>query len=110
MAVMHDFIYLKFILSKCRIQAVWRGFVVRCWFQKLLEANPPKEKHLRRKFYEAKLSEITSRMIKSMAFDVDGLFEEIDKNVAESRKVLQRVQSVELQKTDWSVVQMKVRI
>jgi len=38
-----------------RIQACWRGYVVRCMYRKLREANPPKDPKLRQKFYEEKV-------------------------------------------------------
>jgi hypothetical protein len=43
------------ILFFLRIQAHWRGYVVRCWYKKLRAAHPPKDPLLRRKFYEEKV-------------------------------------------------------
>lgn len=38
-----------------RIQAMWRGYVVRCWYKKLRESHPPNDPKLRKKFYEDKV-------------------------------------------------------
>lgn len=52
-------IYVSFLIIRmipCRIQALWRGYVVRCWYLKLRETTPPKDPKLRKKFYEEKVS------------------------------------------------------
>ena len=38
-----------------RIQSMWRGYVVRCWYKKLRETVPPNDPGLRQKFYEDKV-------------------------------------------------------
>ena len=43
----------------CRIQAAWRGYVVRCWYNKLRETVPPKDPKLRQKYYEQKVGVFT---------------------------------------------------
>lgn len=40
----------------CRIQACWRGYVARKKYRKLRKSICPKDKQLRRKFFEAKVS------------------------------------------------------
>ena len=47
------------------IQAVWGGYVVRCWYRRLREKVPPKNPALRRKHFEKKLSRLTEQMIAS---------------------------------------------
>ena len=47
--------YTKCFLH-CRIQAAWRGYVVRSWYLKLRETVPPNDPKLRRKFYEEKVN------------------------------------------------------
>ena len=38
-----------------RIQACWRGYVVRCWYRKVRQSLPPKDPNLRKKFFERKV-------------------------------------------------------
>lgn len=39
-----------------RIQAAWRGYVVRCWYLKLRETVPPTDPKLKKKFYASRVS------------------------------------------------------
>ena len=43
------------VLSLSRIQAAWRGYIVRQWYKKLRQTVPPKDPKLRKKFYEDKV-------------------------------------------------------
>ena len=52
--ILINFIIINYI-SKNRIQAAWRGYIVRQWYRKLRETVPPKDPRLRRKFYEDKV-------------------------------------------------------
>lgn len=42
-------------VSMFRIQAAWRGYVVRCWYKNLRKTVPPKDPKLRKKFYADKV-------------------------------------------------------
>jgi hypothetical protein len=79
--------------TKCasRIQAAWRGYIVRQWYKtfRLDMSNIPQDTKLRRKFYQEKLSEITDRIIASCDFDLNDLFNEIDRNVQQARAIRQ---------------------
>ncbi|CAF3145378.1 unnamed protein product [Rotaria sp. Silwood2] len=79
--------------AKCaaRIQAAWRGYIVRQWYKgfRLDMSNIPNDTKLRRKFYQDKLSEITDRIIASCDFDLNDLFNEIDRNVERARAIRQ---------------------
>ncbi|XP_066300181.1 RING finger protein 32-like [Branchiostoma lanceolatum] len=74
---------------KCatRIQACWRGYVVRCWYRKLRQTVPPKDPRLRQKFYEEKFQSITDRIVQSCAYNIDDFLSEIDRSVQASRDV-----------------------
>ncbi|XP_078580580.1 RING finger protein 32-like [Branchiostoma floridae x Branchiostoma japonicum] len=74
---------------KCatRIQACWRGYVVRCWYRKLRQTVPPKDPKLRQKFYEDKFQSITDRIVQSCAYNIDDFLSEIDRSVQASRDV-----------------------
>jgi hypothetical protein len=79
--------------AKCasRIQAAWRGYIVRQWYKsfRLDMSNIPNDTKLRRRFYQEKLSEITDRIIASCDFDLNDLFNEIDRNVEQARAIRQ---------------------
>lgn len=79
--------------AKCaaRIQAAWRGYIVRQWYKnfRLDMSNIPHDTQLRRKFYQEKLSQITDRIIASCDFDLNDLFNEIDRNVQQARAIRQ---------------------
>ncbi|XP_072619352.1 RING finger protein 32 isoform X2 [Vulpes vulpes] len=53
--VIHDGARLFKIKCATRIQACWRGHVVRKWYQDLRRTVPPTDAKLRRKFFEEKL-------------------------------------------------------
>lgn len=46
----------SFCVRVSRIQAHWRGYVARKRFKTLRKFHSPKDKHLRRKFFEEKVS------------------------------------------------------
>ncbi|XP_018122625.1 RING finger protein 32-like [Xenopus laevis] len=93
-----------------RIQACWRGYIVRKWYKKLRQTIPPKNPKLRRKFFEEKFTEITDRLLRSLSTDIDVLFNEIDHSVAASRKVLQQVEgsyTSQISEEEWERIQIK---
>lgn len=54
-----------------RIQAAWRGYVVRSWYLKLRETVPPNDPMLRRKFYEEKVNiQYTAVVVFQMVFSL----------------------------------------
>ncbi|XP_053215366.1 RING finger protein 32 isoform X2 [Podarcis raffonei] len=52
--VIHDGAHLFKIKCATRIQAFWRGHIVRKWYKKLRKTVPPKDAKLRKKFFEEK--------------------------------------------------------
>ena len=75
--------------SAAKIQAAWRGYIVRQWYKRLRldMAHIPNDSRLRRKLYQEKLSEITDRIVASCDFDLRDLFNEIDRNMAQARAI-----------------------
>nr|CAB3265654.1 RING finger protein 32-like [Phallusia mammillata] len=74
--------------SAAKIQAYWRGYVVRKWYLNLRRTVPPKNPKLRKTFYENKLSEITDRLVAMAASDhVDRFLDNIDESIQESRNI-----------------------
>lgn len=42
-------------ITKIRIQAAWRGYIVRKWYKNYRKMVPPKNPILRKKFFEEKV-------------------------------------------------------
>ncbi|XP_025958706.1 RING finger protein 32 isoform X3 [Dromaius novaehollandiae] len=55
--VIHDGARLFKIKCAIRIQAFWRGYVVRKWYKNLRKTVPPKDSKLRKQFFEEKFSD-----------------------------------------------------
>ncbi|XP_064594804.1 RING finger protein 32-like isoform X2 [Liolophura sinensis] len=96
---------------KCvtKIQAMWRGYVVRCWYRKLRESHPPNDPKLRKKFYEDKLESITDRMVRSCDFNINRFLSEIDQSLEASREVFRNFDTMFHRYTeeDWEKIQLK---
>lgn len=100
---------------KCatRIQAAWRGYIVRQWYKKLRQTVPPKDPKLKKKFYEDKFQSITDRLLQSMEArnqSVDDLLLEIDQSIAVSRHTMRQLDGETgetLAGTDWDQVQLQ---
>jgi len=56
------------------------------------------------------LKTITDRMVKSLHFDINGFFNEIDRSLEASRRVFRRLDSVMMSMTeaDWLRIEAKV--
>lgn len=93
-----------------KLQACWRGYLVRRWYKKIRDVNPPKDNLLRRKFYESKLEKMTDNLLDSVdrhASDVSVLMSEIDDGLNYSRKVLGRLEAGHMKdQVDWMAVQI----
>lgn len=100
---------------KCatRIQAAWRGYIVRQWYRKLRETVPPKDPRLRRKFYEDKFQSISNRLLESTEArnqSIDELLLEIDQSIAVSRHTMRQLDDSSegmLAEADWDQVQIQ---
>lgn len=101
----------RFHKHKCatKIQACWRGYIVRCWYSKLRESNPPKDPKLRKKFYEEKLHNITDRMVRSCDFDVHSFLCEMDRSLEASRNVFRDFDTrfQQISEDEWDKIQLK---
>ncbi|XP_053783127.1 RING finger protein 32 isoform X3 [Desmodus rotundus] len=106
--VIHDGAQLFKRKCATRIQACWRGHVVRKWYQDLRRTLPPTDTKLRRKFFEEKFTAISQRVLCSYRTDVDELLAEIDHCLAINRSVLQQLDqqcSRRLTDDDWQKIQ-----
>ncbi|XP_058390071.1 RING finger protein 32 isoform X3 [Diceros bicornis minor] len=106
--VIHDGARLFKIKCATRIQASWRGHVVRKWYRELRRTVPPTDARLRRRFFEDKFTEISHRMLCSYRTDIEELFSEIDHCLAINRSVLRQLEEKcghELAEEDWEKIQ-----
>ncbi|NWH24007.1 RNF32 protein, partial [Grus americana] len=107
--VIHDGARLFKVKCAIRIQASWRGYIVRKWYKNLRRTVPPKDSKLRKQFFEKKVEQISSRLLSSYDINLDEFFSEIDSSLAASRDVFQQSEGKEilLSETDWEKIQMQ---
>ncbi|XP_060051731.1 RING finger protein 32 isoform X2 [Erinaceus europaeus] len=96
--------------AKCatRIQASWRGHVVRKRYRELRRTIPPTDPTLRRGFYEQKFAELSGCLLRSYVTDVDALLREVDRCLAVNRSVVRQLEEArgpELTDADWTRIQ-----
>uniref|UniRef100_A0A8D1K3T2 Ring finger protein 32 n=1 Tax=Sus scrofa TaxID=9823 RepID=A0A8D1K3T2_PIG len=106
--VIHDGARLFRTQCATRIQASWRGHVVRTWYRDLRRRVPPTDAKLRRKFFEEKFTEISRRLLRSYHTDLEQLFADVDHCLAVNRSVLrqlERERGGELSEEDWGKIQ-----
>ncbi|XP_067686902.1 RING finger protein 32-like [Haliotis asinina] len=107
--LIHEGAKLHRVTCAVRIQAAWRGYVVRCWYHKLRETHPPTDPKLRKKFFEEKLQTITDRMVRSCDFNIGDFLSEIDRSLKASRDVFRNFDAMFTQITEeeWDKIQLK---
>uniref|UniRef100_A0A8C5S822 RING-type domain-containing protein n=1 Tax=Laticauda laticaudata TaxID=8630 RepID=A0A8C5S822_LATLA len=104
------YIIFKYSFLYHRIQAFWRGHIVRKWYKNLRKTVPPKDVRLRKKFFEEKLTEICQRLLKSYDTCIDEFFCEIDSTVAASHEVFQQLEEKlgpEINEVEWEKIQIQ---
>ncbi|KAM6374213.1 LOW QUALITY PROTEIN: RING finger protein 32 [Alca torda] len=107
--VIHDGARLFKIKCAIRIQASWRGYIVRKWYKNLRRTVPPKDSKLRKQFFEEKVQQISNRLLSSYDINLDEFFSEIDSSIAASRDVFQQLEGKQIliSETDWEKIQMQ---
>ncbi|XP_009682220.2 RING finger protein 32 [Struthio camelus] len=107
--VIHDGARLFKIKCAIRIQASWRGYIVRKWYKNLRKTVPPKDSKLRKQFFEEKVQHISNRLLSSYDINLDEFFSEIDSSIAASQDVVQQLEGKEtlLNRIDWEKIQMQ---
>lgn len=106
--VIHDGARLFRVKCAIRIQAFWRGYIVRKWYKNLRKIIPPTDANLRRKFFEEKFTEISHRILCSYNTNIDELFSEIDLCMAVNRSILQQLDErcgCEITEEKWEKIQ-----
>ncbi|XP_029979019.1 RING finger protein 32 isoform X2 [Sphaeramia orbicularis] len=109
--VIHDAARLFRHQCATRIQACWRGYSVRQWYRNARKTICPKDKQLRRKFFEAKLQELNDSFVRYCHTDMEAFLSDIDHSLSSSRRVfqeLERKQISEPQEDDWDRIQSQV--
>ncbi|XP_061521734.1 RING finger protein 32 [Phycodurus eques] len=110
--VIHDAARLFQNQCAARIQAFWRGYVTRKWYGNIRRTVCPKDKHLRRKFFEAKLQELSDSFVRRCHIDVEAFLSDIDLSLSSSRRVFRQLESKkhvpEPQEDDWERIQSQV--
>nr|XP_009943461.1 PREDICTED: LOW QUALITY PROTEIN: RING finger protein 32 [Opisthocomus hoazin] len=107
--VVHDGANLFKIKCAIRIQASWRGYIVREWYKNLRKTVPPKDSKLRQEFFEKKVQQISNRLLSFYNINLDEFFSEIDYSIAASRDVFQQLEGKEISisETDGEKIQMQ---
>ncbi|XP_067108244.1 RING finger protein 32 [Osmerus mordax] len=109
--VIHDGARLFRERCATRIQTCWRGYVARKWYRNMRKTIPPKDKHLRRRYFEEKLRELNDSFVQSCHTDIEDFLSEIDQSVTACRRVFGRFEREnisEVHEEEWIRIQNKV--
>ncbi|XP_036934384.1 RING finger protein 32 isoform X1 [Acanthopagrus latus] len=109
--VIHDAAQLFRHQSATRIQACWRGYVARKRYKKLRRSICPKDKQLRRKFFEEKLQELNDSFVRYCHTDTEAFLSDINRSLSSSRRVFQQLERKhvsEPRENDWERIQSQV--
>ncbi|XP_067294708.1 RING finger protein 32 [Pseudorasbora parva] len=105
--------------EKCalRIQAFWRGYLVRKWYSNIRKLVPPKNQHLTETHFHViyflnQFQEMNDSLVKSCSIDVEAFLNDIDRSVAMSHDILRRFDNKyrsvsEMEDKDWLEAQEK---
>ncbi|XP_068437572.1 RING finger protein 32 isoform X2 [Clinocottus analis] len=92
-----------------RIQACWRGYLARRRHRKLRQSICPKDKQLRREYFEAK--ELNDSFVRYCHTDTEAFLSDINRSLSSSRRVFQQLERKhvsEPQERDWDRIQSQV--
>nr|XP_020457866.1 RING finger protein 32 [Monopterus albus] len=109
--VIHDAAHLFRHQCATRIQACWRGYVVRRQYRQVRKTICPKDKELRRKFFEAKLQELNDSFVQYCHSNTEAFLSDIDRSLSSSRQVFQQLERrriAEPREDDWDRIQSQV--
>ncbi|KAK2886566.1 RING finger protein 32 [Channa argus] len=109
--VIHDAARLFRNQCATRIQACWRGYVARKWYSHVKKTICPKDRQLRRKFFEAKLQELNDSFVRYCHTDMEAFLSDIDHSLSSSRQVFQQLERKSIsepQENDWDRIQSQV--
>ncbi|XP_068160043.1 RING finger protein 32 isoform X1 [Antennarius striatus] len=109
--VIHDAAHLFRHKCATRIQACWRGYAVRTRYRNLRKTICPKDKVLRRKFFERKLQELNDSFVRYCHTDTEAFLCDINRSLSSSRRVFQQLEGKYIsapQEEDWDRIQSQV--
>ncbi|XP_074549368.1 RING finger protein 32 [Halichoeres trimaculatus] len=94
-----------------RIQATWRGYVARKKYKALRKSICPKDKRLRRKYFEEKLQELNDSFVRYCHTDTEAFLSDINRSLSSSRRVFQQLERRNISEpleSDWDRIQSQV--
>uniref|UniRef100_A0A3Q4HEK3 Ring finger protein 32 n=1 Tax=Neolamprologus brichardi TaxID=32507 RepID=A0A3Q4HEK3_NEOBR len=94
-----------------RIQTYWRGYMARKWYRTIKKTICPKDKRLKRQFFESRLQELNDSFVRYCHTDTEAFLSDIDRSLSSSRRVFQQLErkSVsESQENDWDRIKSQV--
>ncbi|XP_077592332.1 RING finger protein 32 [Stigmatopora nigra] len=110
--VIHDAARLFRNQCATRIQAFWRGYIARKWYGNIRKTVCPKDKRLRRKFFEAKLQELSEAFVQRCHTDAEAFLADIDRSLSSSRRVFRQMERKKHvdgpREDDWERIQSQV--
>uniref|UniRef100_A0A3Q0SNS0 Ring finger protein 32 n=1 Tax=Amphilophus citrinellus TaxID=61819 RepID=A0A3Q0SNS0_AMPCI len=109
--VIHDAARLFKHQCATRIQAYWRGYVARKWYRTIKKTICPKDKRLRRQFFEARLQELNDSFVRYCHTDTEAFLSDIDRSLSSSRRVFQQLEKKSVSKpreNDWDRIKSQV--
>ncbi|XP_023143313.2 RING finger protein 32 [Amphiprion ocellaris] len=109
--VIHDAAHLFRHQCATRIQAYWRGYIARKWYRHINRTTCPKDKNLRRKFFEARLQELNDSFVRYCHTDTEAFLSDIDRSLSSSRRVFQQLERKSIsepQENDWDRIKSQI--
>ncbi|KAF6737686.1 RING finger protein 32 [Oryzias melastigma] len=90
--VIHDAARLFRHQCAIRIQAHWRGYSARKSYREIRRTKCPKDKKLRRRFFEDRLQELNDSFVRYCHTDTEDFLRDIDRSLSSSRQVFQQLE------------------
>ncbi|RVE58734.1 hypothetical protein OJAV_G00196960 [Oryzias javanicus] len=109
--VIHDAARLFRQQCAIRIQAYWRGYSARKSYREIIRTKCPKDKKLRRRFFEDRLQELNDSFVRYCHTDTEDFLRDIDRSLSSSRQVfqqLERKRASEPQENNWDQIRKQV--
>uniref|UniRef100_A0A8C7WYY7 Ring finger protein 32 n=1 Tax=Oryzias sinensis TaxID=183150 RepID=A0A8C7WYY7_9TELE len=109
--VIHDAARLFRHQCAIRIQAYWRGYSARKSYREIMRTKCPKDKKLRRRFFEDRLQELNDSFVRHCHTDTEDFLRDIDRSLSSSRRVfqeLERKRPSKPQENNWDQIKTQV--
>ncbi|XP_020568321.1 RING finger protein 32 [Oryzias latipes] len=109
--VIHDAARLFRHQCAIRIQAYWRGYSARKSYREIMRTKCPKDKKLRRRFFEDRLQELNDSFVRHCHTDTKDFLRDIDRSLSSSRRVFQQLEKKrpsKPQENNWDQIKTQV--